>query len=335
MFKLPWYLIPLIIMLWFTDGWVSDDHRGGWERNSVYNSQRRWANQPRAKLAIMGSSTSKDWLPGRTLTQWFGLKRGEVLDAHINGCHQGCTWAQVRAMKRQRRRFKYILYGTNQFQMCEDVHSKRVLQQQMMLPRSDIPHLFSLYLDAQQPLQYMARFMGMNLSGAYGDTRIAQTDVQRRLLGRGRRGHEWRWIHPRPKKRVRRVNTCDYHPDHVAYKESISRALYRDMAQMGQRVFIMLLPDPSVAMPQYSEVWARHRAFQEALTQQYPNVYLIDLVNDGAQNWSQFRDAIHLHKRAMPHQLNLFKTRLNQLGLLPRRHADQGGELTPQLERLK
>lgn len=318
MSNLPWYFIPLIVLLWFVDGWISNDHQGGWERNSVFNSQRRWANQPRAKLAIMGSSTSKDWLPGHELARLFQMKRSEVLDAHINGCHQDCTWAQVRKLKSNRRRFKYIFYGTNHFQICEDIHSKRVLQQQLMLPRIDIPKLFHLYLDTQEPLQYMARFIGMHISGAYGDTLMTQTKIKQRFFGRGKRGQAWRWVRSKPTLSKRKVHICNYSQDEVAYKQSVSRALYKDMSDMAQKVFIMILPDPSAGQKPYERQWAQHWAFHREATDHLSNVYLVDLVTDGVRGWSSFRDAIHLHKRAMPQQLKLLKTQLRTLDVLPK-----------------
>ena len=86
------YVVPVLALLWAADNWLTDDHYVGWERNSVRNSLHRWERDTRAKVAIMGSSTSKDWLPGSYLERLLGLKRGDIVDAHINGCHQGCTW---------------------------------------------------------------------------------------------------------------------------------------------------------------------------------------------------------------------------------------------------
>ena len=314
--RVTWYLIPLLVSLWFLDGGASGDGRGGWERHSVYNSQRRWANRPHAKVAIMGSSTSKDWLPERELARLVGVRAGQVLDAHINGCHQGCTWAQVRALRAQGRRFKYIFFGTNLFQLCEDIHSKRVLQQQMMLPRADIPELFGLYARAEQPLQYMSRFIGMQASDAYGDTRVIQSSLARSLFGRGRRGHEWRWVSARRPARARKVNVCTYEPERVAYKRAVSQALYRDLSAMAEHVFIMLLPDPSVGQAEHRAKWDDHYELQRSLIKAHSNVHLVDLVDEGARSWSSFRDSIHLHRRAMPAQLKLFKRRVRELGVL-------------------
>ena len=170
----------------------------------------------------------------------------------------------------------------------------------------------------------MSRFIGMHLSDAYGDTRVAQTALGRQFFGRGRRGHEWRWVRPRPTPRARRVNVCDYQADHVAYKRAVSRALYRDLAAMADQVFIMLLPDPSAGQDAHREKWDAHYALQRALTDAHPNVHLVDLVDEGVRGWSSFRDAIHLHRRAMPAQLKLFKRRVRELGVIKTAQKSKG-----------
>ena len=211
------YIVPILTLLWVGDHWLTDDDYVGWERNSVRNSLKRWEHDTRAKVAIMGSSTSKDWLPGSYLERLLGLKRGELVDAHINGCHQGCTWTEIRRMLQRHHikrcrwrgknrcdppstpRFEKVFFGTNLFQMCENAHSKRTLQHAMLLPKSDIPKLFSLYMAADTPMLHMGRYLGMQLSGAYGDTRALRDYWGQKWVGRSHRGREHLWYRTTPR----------------------------------------------------------------------------------------------------------------------------------------
>ena len=69
---------------------MSDDGYIGWERNTVRNSMTRWLDpmekwdyrrNTHKRVAILGSSTSRDWLDPGYLQRLLGLKRGSVLDA--------------------------------------------------------------------------------------------------------------------------------------------------------------------------------------------------------------------------------------------------------------
>ena len=51
------YIVPTLIALWLIDNALSEDRYAGWERNSVRTSMRRWAERPKAKVALFGSST--------------------------------------------------------------------------------------------------------------------------------------------------------------------------------------------------------------------------------------------------------------------------------------
>jgi hypothetical protein len=199
-------MVPILLAFWWLDAWLTDDGRAGWERNTVRNSLARFENDTKARVAIMGSSTSKDWLPESFLEQLLGLKRGDVIDAHINGCHQDCTWAEVqriRQIHQQKRcrqtgknpcdpttekRYRQVFFGTNLFQLCENAHSKRSLQHVMMTPASELPSLFGIYLHADQPLLWMGRYLGIRVSQVYGDTQALRDYWGGRFLGRPRAG---------------------------------------------------------------------------------------------------------------------------------------------------
>lgn len=309
------YIIPTLFALWMLDNGISLDRYAGWERNAVRNSMARWDQQKRAKVAIFGSSTSKDWLPRPFLAKVTGVRTGDVLDAHVNGCHQGCTWASVRTLLRRERHFDTVFFGTNLFQMCEQVHSKRVLQHQIMTPAADAPRLFGLYAHAQQPLTYVGRYVGMTFSGAYGDTAAVQRWLAEDLYGKPRRGRGHLWARKRiPRKS--KTASCRYRDADVAYKAAVSAALFDDLSALADEVFVMLLPDPTASSddPEDQRRWAAHRALHQRLADARPQVTLIDLVTDGVVEPKGFRDAIHLHRDAMPRQQALFEARMKALG---------------------
>ncbi|MGC6418964.1 MAG: hypothetical protein ACON3Z_17690 [Bradymonadia bacterium] len=328
------YIVPLLTVFWLTDQWLTDDRTIGWERNSVRNSLDRWENENRAQVAILGSSTSKDWLPGRVVERLLGAGRGQVVDAHINGCHQGCTWSSVRKMlqrHRQKRcrwrgkdrclpptkkRFKAVLFGTNLFQMCEDGHSKRVLQHQALLPSEDIPALFSIYREAKQPLEYIGRFAGMKLSGAYGDTRAVQGYWGARLLGGSNPRHAHRWYRRQPKRSSKELLSCDYVPDNVALKLKFTEALMDDLHDLTDRVYVMLLPDRSRASkdPEQQRRWQSHIAKHREIARTRPWVRILDLTDPEAIRPNHFRDGFHLKPEQFKAQQKRLERALKSIG---------------------
>jgi hypothetical protein len=309
----------------------------GWERNAVRNSARRWEHETRAKVAILGSSTSKDWLPGAHLAKRLGLPNGSVVDAHINGCHQGCTWAEVQRMlqrhagKRCRwkgedrcsppksKRFQKVFFGTNLFQICENTHSKRSLQHSILTPTEDVPALMAIYLEAESPLLYVGRFIGTKISHGYGDTRALRDYWGQKWLGKARRGHAHAWYRQdRPPKESAPL-TCAYGPEQVALKRRFSAAMLDDLRALTEHVYIMLLPDRSVALDEaeHRRRWAAHLALHRDLAESRDWVTIIDLVTDGVKTTRDFKDGFHLRKRGVKRQLALFDRRLEALGLTP------------------
>ena len=323
----------LIFSLWSFDQWLTDDRSIGWERNSVRNSLDRWENTNRAKVAILGSSTSKDWMSLSELETLLGMKRGSVVDAHINGCHQGCTWASIRRMLQRVRikrcrfrganrcipnsapRFEHVFFGTNLFQMCEDGHSKRVLQHQMLLPTQDIPRLFTLYLSAQNPLRRIGRFLGGGFWGGYGDPRAVQDYWRSRWIGSGRRGYEHRWYRSKAVPLHKETLSCDYQPQHVALKLAFMEAILDDLQYLSKQTYVMLLPDQSRFFKEalHQNRWALHYQAYQRLSQERSWVHLIDLTQGGIQNPAQFRDGFHLKREFFPLQRALFKKKLSEI----------------------
>lgn len=309
------YILPTLAALWLIDNALSQDRRVGWERNSVRNATERWERQPKARVAIFGSSTSKDWLPVTLAAQVTGVERRDVVDAHINGCHQDCTWATIRQLRQRGQKYEIAFFGTNLFQLCEEAHSKRVMQQKMQTPSGDVPRLFALYLHADQPLRFMARFIGMGFSGAYADTAPIQRAMTESLFGKGEPRQAHRWYRD---KAVVDPNllSCGYSPDEVAYKRAMSEALLDDLGEMSERVFLMLLPDRTLALedPEHVERWRRHLAMHHELAAARPWVTVIDLVTGGVSDPAQFRDGFHLKPKGMTAQRALFEQRMAEAG---------------------
>ncbi|MCA9557094.1 MAG: hypothetical protein KC583_00910 [Myxococcales bacterium] len=329
------YMVPILLAVWFFDAWITDDGRAGWERNTVRNSVARFENDTRGRVAIMGSSTSKDWLSERTLEGLLGRKRGEVIDAHINGCHQGCTWAEVqkiRQLHHQKRcrpsgkdrcspptekRFDAVFFGTNLFQLCEFAHSKRVLQHAMLTPVADVPALFGRYLHADQPLQWIGRYAGIRLSDAYGDTQALRDYWGRRFLGSPRAGKAHAWYRADAPPGDAAPLSCAYDADAVALKRAFTEGLLDDLGELADHVYLMLLPDRSRALddPEHRRRWAAHLALHQAIADARPWVTVVDLVTDGAARPEHFRDGFHLNEAGMKIQQALFAARLKALGV--------------------
>lgn len=328
-------MVPILLAFWWLDAWLTDDGRAGWERNTVRNSLARFENDTKARVAIMGSSTSKDWLPESFLEQLLGLKRGDVIDAHINGCHQDCTWAEVqriRQIHQQKRcrqtgknpcdpttekRYHQVFFGTNLFQLCENAHSKRSLQHVMMTPASELPSLFGIYLHADQPLLWMGRYLGIRVSQVYGDTQALRDYWGGRFLGRPRAGKAHLWYRAQAPAKAPEILSCGYSEDEVALKRAFTEDLLDDLGELADEVFVMLLPDRTLGLddPEHRRRWAAHRALHAELAATRPWVTLVDLATDGVSDPKLFRDGFHLSDAGIPLQRALFERRLRELGV--------------------
>jgi len=320
------YVVPVIFALWLADGVLSEGGRIGWERNSVFDARKRVKRSRARRIVLFGSSTSVDWLRPGHVAKIFGMRPQDVLDAHINGCHQACTRAQVLRMLRTRRRFQIAFYGTNQFQMCEYPHSKRVLQQVMNLPPADVPDTLGIYLHAEQPLNYLARFVGISLSDAYGDTAVLHRRWSKKLFG-GRRGNAWRWALKKRRRKKKRWEFCPYESaSQVAYKEEMMRSLLDLLGELADRVFVNILPDENLSerdpkrRVKVQSAWMRHRALMTRMCKARRWVTCIDLSGPrGARLPQHFRDGFHMSGQGAKLQLALLIEQLRAGGHIPKR----------------
>ncbi len=299
-----WILVAALLPgLWRLDRWLSQDASGP-ERHAVRGGLARTEAKPEAQsLVILGSSTSRDWITFKRLSRFLGEEQANVLDAHINGCHQGCSWAQVRRLLKEGRHFRVALYGVNQFQFCDEGHSKRVLQHRMLVPPADIPALFGHYLTAEEPLRKVGQFLLGALSTAYADPRFVRTRFRRGLFGRERprRANGWaKEVGPDPPRRV----ACSYEDDAVAFKEGLTVDLLDDVVTLADDVYLLMLPDATLAASNTDVklAWRRHREFLEDVASTRPSVTLVDLTATGPWTAGMFKDGAHLQRSVFPAQ---------------------------------
>lgn len=313
-------MIPIMLLFVGLDGWLSRGRTAGRERNAIHGSKSRWGFADKAKVMILGSSTSVELMPPDSIATLLDRPLDDVRSGHINGCHHGCTWAQVQAIadrfierasyrpahKRPQKRFDHVFLGANLFQQCEHAHSKRVLQQVSLTPAHRLPALLKHYAQADRPLQYYGRALGMLVSGAYGDGRAARhrLNMTRSL---GQPDHHW-YTHQRPPAPP--TQTCDYAAA-SGLKPAFSAALVADLARLSKRVTLVLLPDQALSAgdPDQRAQLPAFRAMMTGWAAAHPNVDLIDMVADNPATRRDYRDDIHFRRESIAKQRALFATR--------------------------
>ena len=248
---------------------------------------------------ILGSSTSRDWITFKALVRHFGEGEANVLDAHVNGCHQGCTWAQVRRLLAEGRHFRVAIFGVNQFQFCDDRHSKRVLHHRMLMPGRDAPVLLGHYLRSEDPLRKLGQFVFGALSTAYADTRSVRAKLRRVAPGRARPKKAHRWAKRRASTAAART-VCSYDDERVALKLGFTRDLLDDLALLADDVYFLMLPDRTLASEDSDVLaaWGRHRQILQELASARPSVTLVDLTARGPWPADKFKDEVHLKRSA-------------------------------------
>lgn len=310
-------LVPTLLALWFVDQWLSEDRRVGWERNAMRNFEWRWTKAEGRTVLVLGSSTTADWLDAKLLAPLLDVPPTQVLDAHVNGCHQDCAHAIVRRSAREERRFELAFYGVNQFQQCDDLHPKRILQQHTLLPTVDLPRALALHARGEQPLLAVGRLLGNALSGAYGDTNALQAEWREELLGEPDPEQAHRWYAPAPPPKAP-PPFCGYAPERVAYKLAVTAAMLDDLGELSDRVVVVLLPDVSLSQlydPVRAHAWQAHREAHRRLAEERPFVTLIDLGEGGAHEPRDFTDGVHTSRRGKRLQQRLFARKLAAAGL--------------------
>lgn len=319
------YMIPILLGFWALDGWLSAGRTAGHERNTVLGSMTRWSHADRARVIVLGSSTTAELLRPNVIAKALRRSTADVIAGHVNGCHHGCTWAEVRAIaqrwaeresylpekKRATHRFDHVFLGANLFQQCEQAHSKRILQQVMMTPTPDLPRLLALYRHGEQPLRAIGRAFGMLLSGAYGDTLA----VKHRLkLTRAFKAPRPAWFTAAPTAEDAPPR-CDYTKDSTALKAAFTADLLADLTRLSKRVTLVLLPDRELAAqdPDQLAQLPAFRALMAELAAAHPTVELLDLIEGNPAKQKDFRDSIHFRHQAIEAQRAHFHARYEAL----------------------
>jgi len=287
----------------------------GWERRAVRGGLAKFGDRPSAQgVVVLGSSTTRDWMGMNWLANLYQVPLSQVVDGHINGCHQGCTWAEVRRLIGEGRHFGSAIYGLNHFQMCEHRHSKRVLQHRLVLPRGQTFDLWSMYTHAKQPHWYLARSLVAASSDALADTAALQAKLREQTIGKPLRGRSHRWVSPRRPARPR-VRYCTYNEDDVAYKLTLTAALLDDLQQLADVSQVLLLPDQSLSQkdPAITQAWEKHRAAITELADARPWIELVDLTGRGPWTADRFTDGVHLGRREYTRQRQEFGRQFYQL----------------------
>lgn len=308
-------VILLAGALWGADQVLSAGGKAGGERKTLRGVVARTADPKPDGLILLGSSTSRDWLPGYTLASAFRIDDERVVDGHVNGCHQGCTWAEVRRLLAGGRHFEVAIFGTNQFQLCELPHSKRVLQHRTLTPREDVGALFGFYAKTDAPLGYFGRFVGGGISAVYADNATTRGELARRLWGEPdpkAPAHAWYRDDPPP---ARPAHSCDYDVDDIAYKRALTEALLDDLGELADHTYLMLLPDVTLLDEEREEAWERHRALHIELAEAREHVTLIDLSEPRPA--ADYKDGFHLTRRGAVDLRRLFFRRLREGGHIP------------------
>ena len=322
------YMIPILLGFVCLDAWLTDGRTAGRSRNSVIGSMTRWARADHTPIIVLGSSTTGDIMPPKVVAAALGVSKSDVIIGRINGCHQGCTWAQVRALaqradtfnrgrlKSMHRvpRFDHVLMGLNLFQQCEDGHSKRVLQQIMLTPPRDLPALFALYRHAEHPLRRVGRALGMLASGVYGEP----SAVKHRMRAESAFSLSGAWWSSRelPKKTA----FCDYADGPIQLKTAFMQSLVDDLADMSGRVTLVLLPDRALAARDPAQIaqLPAFRAWVQAIAARHPKIDVLDLIAGNPATSKDFRDSIHFRNRPQRHQRAFFIDAYRaQLGAAP------------------
>ncbi len=252
---------------------------------------------------MLGSSTTRDWMRLPSLAYLYQVPRDEVVDGHINGCHQTCTWAEVRNLLAQGRHFEIAFYGLNHFQMCEERHSKRILQHRMLLPRDQTLDLWRLYVYAKSPSWYIARSIVASGSDALADTAAIRAELRGDILGKPLRGQTHRWFTPK-RPLPKRVRYCSYNEIDVRYKLAATRALFDDLQHLATVSHVLILPDESLSQrgPAIDEAWHAHRSALRDLAGTRPWINLVDMTQGEPWTAARFTDGVHLQRREYAQQ---------------------------------
>lgn len=287
-------LAVTIALLVVVDGALSEHGTAGPEREIVRSTMERVAKNRDARIFTFGCSTR---LNDRALSRALGVPKETIVDGHMGGCHQGCSYAELRALLREGRHFERAFFTYNLFESCEHDHSKRTLQQQMLLPVDETPALFGHYLHAQHPFRLIGRALFSSASGAYADS----NDVRRRasawLFGKEDAKKVPRLAFATVPAAAPWMPSCTYEDDEITLKTSFTDAILDDMTKVADHAYLVIVPDRTLFVPEHAERWVKYREGARAFIARHPEITLIDLTDPKDLSWDHFRDGVHLNAR--------------------------------------
>jgi hypothetical protein len=279
------------------DDRLSESRTGGGERKIVSSTLKRVDAHRDATIFTFGCSTR---LNDRVLSLALGVPKETILDGHMGGCHQGCSYAEMQHLLRDGRRFERAFFAYNLFEACEHDHSKRTLQEQMLLPVEDTAKLFALYLHAKKPARLLSRYVGAAASGAYADTTFVRQRLGTALFGKHDAKNAHRWVRMRAPSTEQWLPTCSFAPDDLTLKTAFLHAILDDLEALAERSTLVILPDRTLTLPDHAERWVRYRSMAREAVALHPHVELLDLSEQGELTWNHFRDGVHLSKIGHP-----------------------------------
>ncbi|HTM46677.1 MAG TPA: hypothetical protein VL137_17095 [Polyangiaceae bacterium] len=314
------YVLPILALFHWIDRRLVQGCGTKSETYFLNDQLHRATGTPKAKVIVLGQSTMGQWLDPPYLSSALKLPENEVLDGHLGGCHQDCTWAEVQLLLHQKRHFEKAFFGLNLYEMCDSATWKRSLQHATMTPLSAVPGLFLIYGRSDDAAKYVSRFVGASLLSAYADPLSVQEHLRRTLLGKPADVSDW-VATPDPegaavdeKKKPKEIASCSMAPAAIQVKVSFTNSLLDGMEQLADHNYFLLLPDRTSRMSGvHVQRWRQFRAAIAGVLAAHPDVQLVDLVTGGALASKYFRDSVHLNASGTSIQRKLFEKRLKGL----------------------
>lgn len=315
--RVNWLALGLVLVALFAlDRQLGPRSGKGSEYGLLENQTKRLVTKPKAKVLILGQSTTGQWLTPSNLGHLLGIPASKILDGHLSGCQPDCTYAEVRRLLAEKRHFKEAFFGVNLYTLCEGESRRRVASEVVTLPLADTFTLANHYWNTEEPTRYFGALAALSVSKAYLDPDF----VQRQLFGAwiDPKAHSDYWMdqgivdqlalgrRPQRLNRPTRDRSCALEDDEIAFKMSIIESLLTDLEQLSDRTFLMALPDRSLVKtskdPETARRWTKFVELMRKVTSTHPKVTFLDVASPGPRMRSQYRDSFHLTGTGMVHQ---------------------------------
>lgn len=315
--RVNWLALGLVLVALFAlDRQLGPRSGKGSEFGLLENQTKRLATKPKAKVLILGQSTTGQWLTPGNLSHLLGVPTSKILDGHLSGCQPDCTYAEVRRLLAEKRHFKEAFFGVNLYTLCEGESRRRVASQLVTLPLADTFTLANHYWNTEEPTRYFGALAALSISRAYLDPDFVQRQLTGAWIDPRARSNYWmdegfvdqlaRGGKPLRQNVPTKDRSCALGDDEIAFKKSILESLLGDLEQLSDRTYLMALPDRSLVKTRTdSETARRFTKFVELMrdaASSHPKIKFLDLASPGPRARSHYRDAFHLTGAGMIHQ---------------------------------